>query len=435
MNKKQSLITLLIIGITSFFNFSNAQYSTADDITGSNTISTTVPFLLIAPESRGGAIGDAGVASTPDVSSQHYNPSKYAFMDKGNNNGFGLSISYSPWLRHLVKDMNLAYLSGYYKLNKENVLSGSFRFFDLGTIQLRDQYGYTMGSRDPHEFAIDFGYARLLSNRFSGSLALRFIYSNLAAGISDPAYGTIKAGLAGAADVSFTYFNNDIQTFGIPSTLIWGINISNIGNKITYTSNDYRDFIPTQLRTGLSYSLAIDEYNTIMVTYDIGKLLVPSPVLYYSMYDTVRDANGLPVYNSNGEVRIIGSGEYEVKAPYGAPNPRDISVPAALFTSWGDAPGIEFGGSKFKEEMAEFTHSVGLEYSYSEIFFLRAGYFNEHKKKGNRKYVTFGVGLQLSAFGLDVSYLLPITQNNPLANTFRFTLKFNFNDLNSQKNK
>ncbi|MDR2835301.1 MAG: type IX secretion system outer membrane channel protein PorV [Bacteroidales bacterium] len=420
MNLKHIIITLGLLLATVLLK---AQIGTKQNIlSGSNTITTTVPFLLIAPDSRSGALGDAGVATIPDVGSQHYNPSKYAFMDKGQDSGFGLAISYSPWLRHLINDMNLAYVSGYAKINRENVLSASFRYFDLGAIQLRDERGGDMGSRNPHELAVDFGYARLLSDRFSGSVALRFIYSNLAAGMS---YDNvkIKAGIAAAADVSFTYLNDDITTFGIPSTIIWGINISNIGNKITYTSNDYRDFIPTNFRTGLSYALRIDDYNRIMLTYDINKLLVPTPVVYYSTRDT------LP----NGE--IVSSGEYIVKEPEGAKDPREISVPAALFTSWADAPGVEFGGSKFREEMAEFTHSIGLEYAYNETFFLRAGYFNENAKKGNRKYVTFGIGLQLSAFGLDVSYLLPVTQNNPLANTFRFTLKFNFNDLSSNKSK
>lgn len=421
MNIKHFFLAMILLLIT-FPSFSQIS----SEALGSNTITSTVPFLIIAPDSRSGALGDAGVATTPDIGSQHWNPSKYAFMDYGKDEGFGLAISYSPWLRNLISDMNLAYISGYAKLNKENVFSASFRYFDLGSIQLKDATGYDIGTSSPYELAVDFGYARLLGERWSGSIAFRFIYSDLASGRSYDGI-TIKPGLAGAGDVSFTYYNDDVSTFGIPSTVIWGLNISNIGNKITYTSNDYRDFIPTNFRTGFSYTLHMNEYNKIMLTYDLNKLLIPTPVVYYGVGDWIVDAS------TGDTITQVSAGDYYIKSPVGAKDPRDVSVPAAIFTSWADAPGVEFEGSAFKEELAEFTHSIGLEYAYNEIFFLRTGTFLENSKKGNRKYVTFGLGLQLSAFGLDVSYLLPLTQNNPLANTFRFTLKFNFNDLNKNR--
>lgn len=392
-----------------------------DDVIGRdapNTITTTVPFLLIAPDTRAGGLGDAGVATTPDVNSMHWNPAKYVFIEKE----VGVSISYTPWLRQLVSDMNLAYVSGYKKFNKENAISASLLYFDLGSIQFRDINNALLRDFTPHEFAIDFGYSRLLSEKFSGAVAMRFIYSNLTGGIEVQGQQSFP-GKSVAADVAFYYINPEIELLGMNSTFMWGLNISNIGSKISYTSNEYRDFIPTNFRTGVGYQMQLDDYNQLMLTVDLNKLLVPTPPVYYNVGDT------LP----NGQ--IVTAGDKIIK--YGRdPN---ISVPAALFSSWYDAPGVATPfvkngkASPFREELAEFTISAGLEYWYDKQFALRLGYFNEHQYKGNRKYFTIGAGLKMNVFGLDFAYLIPTTQANPLQNTMRFTLIFDIGGLSQEK--
>lgn len=376
-----------------------------------NTISTAVSFLTIAPDTRAGGLGDAGVATTPDGNSQHWNPSKYVFID----NDFGVSISYTPWLHQLVSDMNLAYLSGYYKINQQNAIAASLLYFDLGSITFTDVNNVKMMDFKPREFSLDLSYARLLAKRFSGSVAMRFIYSNLTGG-QDVGNGvSSKAGTSVAADVSFYYKNDDIMTGSMKSSVMWGLNISNIGSKISYTSNENRDFIPTNFRTGVGYLLSFDEHNDLMITADFNKLLVPSSPSYYQPGDTLPDGH------------VVEAGE-EQQIKYGKdPN---ISVPAALFSSWWDAPGdLTALPSRFREELAEISFSIGLEYCYSKQFAFRVGYFHENAYKGNRKYVTVGAGLRMNVFGLDFAYLIPTTQANPLQNTLRFTLTFDFGGL------
>lgn len=398
----------------------NAQV-TNDDIIGReapNTITTTVPFLLIAPDSRAGGLGDAGVATTPDVNSSHWNPAKYNFI----KNNVGVAISYTPWLRQLVSDMNLAYVSGYKKFNKENVLSASLLYFDLGSIQFRDINNALLRDFSPHEFSLDLAYSRLLGAKFSGSVAMRFIYSNLTGGIEVQGNDSYP-GKTVAADVSFYYFNDEIELGGMNSTFMWGLNISNIGAKISYTTNQYRDFIPTNFRTGLGYLLALDEHNEFLFTCDFNKLLVPTPPVYYGASEVLPSGD------------TVKPGDKIIK--YGKdPN---ISIGAALFRSWTDAPGVATPfvknghASPFREELAEFTVSLGMEYWYDKLFALRVGYFNEHQYKGNRKYFTIGAGLKMNVFGLDFAYLIPTTQANPLQNTLRFTLIFDIGGLSSEK--
>ncbi len=398
----------------------NAQV-TNDDIIGReapNTITTTVPFLLIAPDSRAGGLGDAGVATTPDVNSSHWNPAKYNFI----KNNVGVAISYTPWLRQLVSDMNLAYVSGYKKFNKENVLSASLLYFDLGSIQFRDINNALLRDFSPHEFSLDLAYSRLLGAKFSGSVAMRFIYSNLTGGIEVQGNDSYP-GKTVAADVSFYYFNDEIELGGMNSTFMWGLNISNIGAKISYTTNEYRDFIPTNFRTGLGYLLALDDHNEFLFTCDFNKLLVPTPPVYYGASEVLPSGD------------TVKPGDKIIK--YGKdPN---ISIGAALFRSWTDAPGVATPfvknghASPFREELAEFTVSLGMEYWYDKLFALRVGYFNEHQYKGNRKYFTIGAGLKMNVFGLDFAYLIPTTQANPLQNTLRFTLIFDIGGLSSEK--
>jgi hypothetical protein len=418
MMKRTFLILLITIVLG---NSVNAQVSTNDDIVGRdapNTITTTVPFLLIAPDSRSGALGDAGVATTPDVNSLHWNPAKYNFID----NNVGVSISYTPWLRQLVRDMNLAYVSGYKKFNKENVLSASLLYFDLGSIQFRSVDNVLLRDFSPHEFAIDAAYSRLLGEKFSSSVAMRFIYSNLTGGVEVQGNDSYP-GKTVAADVAFYYYNDEIELSGMKSTLMWGLNISNIGAKISYTTNEYRDFIPTNFRTGVGYKLALDDHNEFMFTFDLNKLLVPTPPQYYQAGEIL--PNGDTVIPSD---KIIKYGK----------DPK-ISVGSALFRSWYDAPGTATAFVKngkpsvFREEMAEFTISAGVEYWYDKLFALRFGYFNEHQYKGNRKYFTVGAGLKMNVFGLDFAYLIPTTQANPLQHTLRFTLIFDLGGLAAEK--
>ena len=420
MTKRISfVIAILLFASICGYSQSNSGINPDEDVIGRdapNTISTAVSFLTIAPDTRAGALGDAGVATTPDGNSQHWNPSKYVFID----NDFGVSISYTPWLRKLVSDMNLAYLSGYYKFNAQNAIGASLLYFDLGGMTFRDEFNNVIMNFRPREFSLDISYARLLAKNFSGSVAMRFIYSNLTGGQSVGNGVTSKAGTSVAADVSFYYKNDEIMTGNLKSSVMWGLNISNIGSKISYTSNEKRDFIPTNFRTGVGYMLSFDEHNDLLFTCDFNKLLVPSSPTYYQVGEVLPSGD------------TVTAGNQSIK--YGRdPN---VSVPAALFTSWWDAPGdatpfVHNGKpSRFREELAEITLSLGLEYCYSKQFAVRMGYFHEHAYKGNRKYFTVGAGLRLNVFGLDFAYLIPTGgRQSPLMNTLRFTLTFDFGGM------
>ena len=375
-----------------------------DDV--NNVITTAVPFLLIAPDTRSGAMGDAGVATSPDANSQHWNPAKYAFAE----DEIGVSISYTPWLRNIVNDMNLGYVAGYYRLDAQNVFSASLLYFDMGSIPFRDEYNQEIRDHQPNEFAIDFGYSRLLGDDFSGAVALRYIHSNLTGGIEVGGLPT-KPGQSAAADVAFFYTNDQLGFNGMDGALNAGVNISNIGVKMSYSDGTQQDFIPTNFRLGVYYELEIDEYNKIGVTADMNKLLVPSPPEYETFLAGETLPNG-DIATTTQNVMVAG------KDP-------DVSVAGALFSSWADAPG-QVGESVFAEEFAEISWSFGAEYWYDNKFALRAGYFTEHQCKGARKYASIGAGLKLNVFGLDFAYLIP-TKNfgtSPLANTLRFTLTF-----------
>lgn len=361
----------------------------AQSTTGANTITSGVPFLTIAPDSRAGAMGDVGAATSPDVNSQHWNAAKYAFTESE----MGIALSYTPWLRNLVSDINLAYLVGYKKLDDRQTISSSLRYFTLGDIQFMDKNGYATGNQSPNEFAIDMGYTRLLSEKFSGAVALRYIRSDLTGGQTVNDVET-HAGNSFAADVSF-YYQNQFRMNRKNSTIAAGINISNIGSKISYTDGETKDFIPTNLKLGVSYKTEMDRYNTITFAFDVNKLLIPTP-----------DTTDVDIFAGSGSS----------KSPI-----------AGIFSSFADAPG------GMKEELRELTFSVGSEYWYNKQFAIRAGYFYEDPTKGNRKYFTAGAGLKMNVFALDFSYLLPVAQNNPLANTLRFTLSFDFEAFNKQR--
>lgn len=376
--------SLLIISFNCFAQVGGTDNpTTTDGRIGSGLIITGVPFLLISPDARSGAMGDAGAALSPDANSIHWNPAKLAFIE----NKSGISLSYSPWLQRLVPDINLAYLSAYRRIDDRNTLGASLRYFSLGDIQLTDNSGNNLNMYSPNEFALDGTLARQFGENFSLGTALRFIYSNLANGQFSSGQQT-KPGTALAADVS-GYFKKETLLFGSDARIALGLNISNIGNKISYTDGGQKIFLPTNLKLGgaTSFLSGLSEFSLAL---DINKLLVPTP----------------PITNNEGKI-VAG------KDP-------DRSVPAGIFGSFSDAPG------GFSEELHELSYSLGMEYWYNKQFALRTGYFYEHPDKGDRQYLTLGAGLRYNVFNLDFAYLLANQQKSPLANTLRFSLVFNF---------
>ncbi|MDB9881563.1 type IX secretion system outer membrane channel protein PorV [Bacteroidia bacterium] len=400
---KQKLILALAI-LTTFGT--NAQtVNTNKDLLGQrNVITTAAPFLLISPDSRGASMGDFGVATSADANSIHWNASKLAFIE----DDAGISLSAAPWLRQLVPDIWFYYLSGYKRLDKQSTVAASMRYFTLGDIQFTDEIGNPTGNYEPKEFAFDGAYARKLSDNLSLGVALRFIFSDLARGQVGSSGATIKAGIGGAGDVSMTY-KNEMEIGGKDFDYTIGGNISNIGNKITYTTEANRDFIPVNMRLGTFWKTQIDEYNEIGFGVDFNKLLVPTPQYTYQL-----DSNGSRVQDTDGFDIITGR------------TIDDGPLIQGMLSSFGDAPG------GFREEMKEFTYSVGLEYWYAKQFALRAGYFHEAETKGARKYATFGAGLKYKVFQIDAAYLQPFARRHPLQNTIRFSLLFDLDAFRDQ---
>ncbi|MBK5285090.1 MAG: type IX secretion system outer membrane channel protein PorV [Bacteroidia bacterium] len=385
-----------------------AQNISRDSLLGqTNTITTAVPFLLIAPDARAGAMGDAGVASSPDANSIHWNPAKLAFVDKD----FGVSLSYTPWLRALVPDIYVGYLAGYKKLKNDQTLGISLMYFSLGSITFTDVGGNVLNDFNPNEFSVDVAYARKLGDNFSGGLALRYIYSNLTGGIALPTSGSYShAGRSVAADIS-GFYHTDFDLSNKKSVFSAGLNISNIGSKISYTETGNKDFIPTNFRLGACLKSDLDEYNTLSFMADINKLLVPTPPVF------LKRADGTDSLDSDHN-RIVHYGK--------DPN---VSIASAIFSSWSDAPG------GFAEEIKEFTYSLGIEYWYDKQFAIRAGYFHEAATKGNRQYFTVGAGVKYNVFGIDFAYLIPTEQKHPLENTLRFTLLVDLDGLKKDKDE
>ncbi|MCL2416701.1 MAG: type IX secretion system outer membrane channel protein PorV [Bacteroidales bacterium] len=355
--------------------------------TGGNII-TAVPFLLISPDARASGMGDAGVASSPDINSQHWNAAKFAFIE----DDFGISLTYTPWLRMLVRDMNLLYLAGYYRLDNNWVLGASMRYFSLGEVTFRRDRDDPPDVRRPNEYAFDVSLSRRLTEHFSLAVTGRYIRSDLGSGFQDHTTGVrTRAANSGAVDVSM-FYTRDIIRGSEPSSFALGLNISNIGAKISYSEAMLRDFLPANLRLGGAYTRQIDQFNEITVMLDFNKLLVPTPLARGDT--TSRD-------------------------------PRELGVMEGIFNSLHVAPG------GFREKMQEIKISFGIEYTYNQVFSVRAGYFHEHRNKGGRQFFTVGAGLRFNVFEVDFAYLLPRTNNmaaavNPLRNTMRFSLRFNF---------
>jgi len=390
MNHRLTLIaSLLAILLFTKVETSWAQSSTS----GANYISTAVPFLTITPDSRAGAMGDVGAATSPDANSMHWNPAKFAMID-GN---YGIAASYTPWLRDLVEDMSIAYLTGYYRLDKNQVIASSLRYFTLGEIIFLESQDATPVSRNPNEWAFDIAYSRRLTDNISGAIAFRYIRSDLTQAQYVAGVET-QAGNAFAADIS-VYYQKEFKRNRKEMLWSWGLNISNIGSKISYTTDDEKEFIPTNLRFGSALKIELDRYNSLTIAADFNKLLVPTPV------------NG-SLQDGEDDGTVIVGGQTS-----------DKSVMSGIFSSFSDAPG------GMSEEFKEMTWSLGFEYWYQNQFALRTGYYYEHEDKGNRKYFTAGLGVKLNMFDLDFSYLIPSTQNNPLKNTLRFTITANIDKI------
>ncbi|MAU35992.1 MAG: hypothetical protein CMD14_01300 [Flavobacteriales bacterium] len=394
MKKIIGILSVLSIVLNS--SIVNAQIGT-DELSGAdklNTITTAVPFLLIAPDSRAGGMGDVGVATSPDVNSIHWNPAKLAFVSQD----LGASISYVPWLRALVPDINLSYITGFKKIDDNQTVGIELRYFSLGDITFTDIVGNVLGQYKPHELALGGSYARKLSDQFSLAISGRYIYSNLTDGQFVEGFET-SPGQSIATDLA-GFYTNPLRIVGQDVDLAVGLNISNIGGKISYTETSVADFIPINMRFGTSLGTDIDDYNNISLAVDINKLLVPTPPVYKSGTSGARPEDIVTGMDPN------------------------VGVVTGIFQSFWDAPG------GFKEEMREINYSVGSEYWYNDQFAIRTGYFFEHDTKGGRKFFTFGSGVKYSAFILDFSYLINATTDagatNPLANTMRFTMTWNF---------
>ena len=384
--------TSLLFG-TSTISAQNGSGSNGQTVTV-NTVTTSVPFVRIAPDARAGAMGDVAIATSPDMNSIYQNASKLAFVE----GDYGVAIHYTPWLRALVNDINMVTLNGYVKIRKKQSLAIGLKYFSLGQITFTDGQAQVIRDFKPYEMAVDAHYARALSKNFGVGIGLRFIYSNLANNITPQGGETIKPGFAGSGDLSF-YYKQPIKVANMKTELSLGLAFTNIGSKITYTNNSQKDFIPANFGVGLGYKIEINEHNSIGIYYDLNKLMVPTP-------------DGSP----NDSTR------------------RATSTVKGMFTSFNDAPGWKDAngnyvkGSRTKEELRELMHGIAIEYWYSKLFAVRAGYFYEHKTKGARQFLTVGVGVKYSIFGLDFSYLVPTsTVKNPLDNTLRFSLLFDFN--------
>lgn len=392
-----------------------------------NTVTTAVPFLRINPDARAGGMGDVGIATPTDVNGVFANPSKMAFIDKD----YGFAVSFSPWLKQLVNDIYLASITGYYKVKEKQTVQVSLKYFSLGNISFTDDQGNSLGDFKPNEFSLDAGYSRRLGKNFALGASIRFIYSNLTnVGVGGNA---TYPGMAGAADISWMYTKNFKKDGAKMShDFAAGMNISNIGSKITYTRNAKNsDYIPTNLGIGLGYTLNVDKKNSVGLYFDLNRLLVPTP--QPMMIDSV-GPDGLAAGqgrnpnwdNDNGDGFGDGVADWKQKSPIGG-----------IFTSFGDAPGkltknadgsvTREKGSRSLEELKETAIAFGLEYMYNKQFGVRFGYYYEPRTKGNRQFLSAGLTVKYSIVGLNFSYLIPTSiQRNPLDNTLRFSLLFDF---------
>lgn len=387
MKKALFLLLLSSISMLGFAQLNNpnadVDWLSGKVENGNRIISTGVPLLLIAPDSRAGAMGDVGAASKPDANSIHWNAAKLSFTEKK----AGLSFSYTPWLRQIVSDIKLMYLSGYYKIDDRSTVGGSLTYFSLGSIDFFSEEGISTGTYKPNEFAFDLAYSMKLSNNLSLSLTGRYIRSDLTQGQN---VGTTQTHAANAAAADLGLYYQNKLNIDLPSEYAFGLQISNLGTKISYSDNMESSFLPANLRLGGRYTMDFDQFNNLSLMVDLNKLLVPTP----------------PVYNEDGSI-------------YAGMDP-NVGILQGAIQSFYDAP------NGLKEEMQEISLSVGAEYWYNKVLAVRAGYFYEAKNKGARQYLTVGAGLRYNVMGLDISYLISTSalSNNPLKNTLRIALTF-----------
>ena len=386
--KKLAFLSLAIVFAFQSKAQSNLKY---------NVVTTAVPILLVSPDSRAGAMGDVGVASTPDGNSSAWNPAKLAFLE---DKKASMAMSYTPWMSKLVPDIDLAYVNYTKALSDRQGISASLRYFSLGEINFTNEQGNSMGTFNPYEFYFDVAYALKLSDHWSAGTALRWIYSDIAQGQVVQGLQT-KPGQSGAADLGF-YYQGDYSNIEGGRRQAWsaGIALTNLGAKIAYSESGNSDFLPTNLRIGGGYHLEIDEYNQISVYLDLNRLVVPTP----------------PELGTNGEI-VAGMDD-------------NVTPLMGVFQSFN--PAAKPGG--FGELLQENIYNFGLEYKYDNFLFARAGYLHEHKLKGNRQYVTMGFGLQYNVFTIDMAYLIPAspTTRSPLENTLRFSMAFNIDGFLAQ---
>ena len=380
-----SLLSVMALGITGL-------YAQDDKTSQFNPVEHAVISQTIAPDARAAGMGDVGAATDPDVNSQAWNLAKYPFCISR----AGVALNYTPWLRQLVNDIDLAYLAGYYRIGDYSALSGSLRYFSLGEVYTSESSDVTV---KPYEMSLDVAYSRMLSETFSLGVGLRWIYSDLRYDYSEDS----KPASAYAADIAM-YYNNYLMLGNRECQLGLGLVVSNIGSKISYYGDEESQFIPANLRLGTSLMIPVDEFNRFSISADANKLLVPT-VPQQEVYD-------------DGSVEDRGSYQERVRREYS-----DISSISGIFKSFSDAPG------GFKEELEEIQWSVGAEYTYNEQFSIRAGYHHESESKGNRKYFTVGGGFRMNVFSLDVGYVISTAQSNPLDQTLRFTLAFDMDGI------
>lgn len=387
MNIKNQLVKIWGVCLLTFVAMSaNAQEK--KDLF--NPVSYAVISQTIAPDARGGGLGDVGAATDPDVNSQYWNPAKYPF----NISKAGVSLNFTPWLRSLVNDMNLSYLSGYYRIGDYSAVSASLRYFNLGEVYMSENTEDNAQTINPYEMSLDVAYSLMLSEKFSLAAAIRWIYSDMR---FDNTEDNSPAS-AFAADIA-AYYQNYINIGQRECQLGIGLNISNIGSKITFSGQEYSQFLPANLRLGASIMIPLDEYNRLTIAADANKYLVPT----------------VP-QQEDGE----DDADYEdrVHQEYS-----DVSSISGIFKSFSDAPG------GFKEELEEINYGIGAEYVYNDKFSLRAGYHHESQNKGNRKYFTVGGGFKMNVFSLDAAYVIATAKSNPLDQTLRFTLSFDMDGL------
>jgi hypothetical protein len=415
-------ILFIALILSCFTGFSQPNGGATQNDLQLNTITTALPFMAITPDSRAGGMGDAGTALSPSSSSIYWNTSILSFSEKKSE----ISLSYTPWLRQLTNDIHLSYLSGYYKINKQHAIGGALRYFSLGEITFTDASGNELREDKPSEFELTGAYAFKLSDKLSIGVNGKFAYSNLTGGLTVAGVNT-KPGVVGAADLSFSYYNDKVKFGKTKGVYTFATTLNNIGNKVAYSELSQRDFIPMNLKIGNSFLAKFDAYNEVVFSLDIQKLLVPTPASYNS---------------------TVGSNFGDLMS--GRTN--DVGVINGMLQSFYDAPGVVatdangdyiknpdgtyevVKGTRFKEEMAEINLAAGVEWWYNNTFAIRGGVFYESKNKGNRQFMNIGASLKYNMFGIDFSYLASLNgRQSPLANTLRFTLRLYLGDKPASK--